>query len=134
MIKLDLQSRLPIYEQLRSKIIELVMLGQLGADDQLPSVRSFARELGVNPNTVQKAYQELERDKIIYSVAGRGSYINPEIHQSGQLNQAYIQKIKQTVKQAKNCGIPLQQALGAVQEVYEEGNSRDQSDRPDKTI
>jgi GntR family transcriptional regulator len=121
LIKLDLQSRLPIYEQLRSKIIELVMLGELGPDDQLPSVRAFARDLGVNPNTVQKAYQELERDKIIYSVAGRGSYINPEIDKQGELQQSYLARVRQAAAQAKSCGIGEERVVDAVREVYKEG-------------
>lgn len=125
LIKLDLQSRLPIYEQLRSKIIELALLGELKPDDQLPSVRSFARELGVNPNTVQKAYQELERDRIIYSVAGRGSYINPEIDLGQQLGNTYVQKIRQAAKQAKSCGVMEERAVDAVREAYKEGDNHD---------
>lgn len=127
MIKLDLQSRLPIYEQLKSKIIELVMLGQLTPDDQLPSVRTFARDLGVNPNTVQKAYQELEREGIIYSVAGRGSYINPEIDVQNQLQQGHLKKIKQAASQAKSCGITKERVIDAVEDVYKEGDSHDPS-------
>ena len=121
MFKLDLQSRLPIYEQLKSKIIELVMLGELAPDAQLPSVRSFARELGVNPTTVQKAYQDLEREKIIYSVAGRGSYISPDIDINAQLGETYIRKISQAAAQAKNCGIQEERAVDAVREVYKKG-------------
>lgn len=125
MIKLDLQSRLPIYEQLKGKITELVMLGELKPDEQLPSVRSFARELGVNPNTVQKAYQDLERDKIIYSVAGRGSYISPEIDLTGQLQEVYIKEIRKATVQAKMCGIDKQRVISAVDEVYKEGEHHD---------
>lgn len=75
MFDLDLQSRTPIYEQLYKKTIELIIKGVLKENEQLPSVRSLAKEIGVNPNTVAKAYQELERNKIIYSVSGRGSFI-----------------------------------------------------------
>lgn len=125
MFKLDLQSRLPIYEQLKSRIVELVMLGELGPDDQLPSVRSLARDLGVNPNTVQKAYQELERERIVYSVAGRGSYINPELDLSEQLKEDYIKKIKQATRQAKSCGIEEDRVVEAVHQVYKEGNEHD---------
>lgn len=75
MFDLDLQSRMPIYEQLYKKTIELIIKGVLKENEQLPSVRSLAKEIGVNPNTVAKAYQELERNKIIYSVSGRGSFI-----------------------------------------------------------
>ena len=69
MLQLDLQSRQPIYEQLILRLTELISLGVLEADTQLPSVRTLARDLGVNPNTVQKAYQELERRGITYSVS-----------------------------------------------------------------
>ena len=64
MIILDVQDRRPIYEQLKTKITELVLMEVYPPQMQLPSVRSLARELGVNPNTVQKAYQELEREKV----------------------------------------------------------------------
>ncbi len=74
MFDIDLQSRTPIYEQLYKKIIELIIKKQLRANDKLPSVRELAKELGVNPNTIAKAYQQLESNGIIYSLAGRGSF------------------------------------------------------------
>ena len=61
MFILDLKSRVPIYEQLKAKTLELIMAGVLCQDSQLPSVRSLARDLGVNPNTIQKAYQDMEK-------------------------------------------------------------------------
>ena len=76
MFDLDLQSRTPIYEQLYKKTVELIIKGVLKENEQLPSVRSLAKDLSVNPNTVSKAYQELERNKIIYSVSGRGSFVS----------------------------------------------------------
>ncbi len=75
MFTIDLQSRIPIYEQLYKKIMSLVMKGVLKKGDQLPSVREMAKTLSVNPNTISKAYNELERDGIIYSLAGRGSFV-----------------------------------------------------------
>jgi len=75
MFDIDLMSRIPIYEQLYRKVIELILKGLLTEQDKLPSVRSLATQLGVNPNTVAKAYSLLERDGIIYSLAGRGSFI-----------------------------------------------------------
>ena len=134
MIKLDLQSRLPIYEQLKNKISELVMLGELKPDDQLPSVRSFARDLGVNPNTVQKAYQDLEREKIIYSVTGRGSYISPELDLDLQLRRQYLRKITQAAFQARQLGISEAQVINAVQEVYREESGNDRSNTADKNV
>ena len=81
MYNIDLQSRTPIYEQLYKKIIELILKKELMPNDKLPSVRELAKELGVNPNTVSKAFQLLERDRVIYSLAGRGSFVcnvNPD--------------------------------------------------------
>lgn len=75
MFTIDLTSRTPIYEQIYFKIIELVIKGSLKENDQISSVRNFAKESGINPNTVAKAYQELERNGIIYSLTGRGSFI-----------------------------------------------------------
>ena len=76
MYSIDLQSRIPIYEQLYKKVVELVLKGELKAGDKLPSVRELAKNLGVNPNTVSKAFQLLERDNVIYSLAGRGSFVS----------------------------------------------------------
>ena len=65
MFDLDLQSRTPIYEQIYKKTVELIIKGVLKENEQLPSVRSLAKDLSVNPNTVSKAYQELERNYIL---------------------------------------------------------------------
>ena len=89
MFSIDLTSRIPIYEQIRDKIIALIVSGTLAENDQLPSVRSLAKDTSVNPNTVAKAYQELERNGIIYSVPGRGSFISKpdsSVYQSSALS------------------------------------------------
>ena len=76
MYDIDFQSRTPLYEQIYKKIVELVMQKILAPHEQLPSVRALAKDLGVNPNTISKAYFQLENDKIIYSLAGRGSFVS----------------------------------------------------------
>ncbi|MBW4084378.1 GntR family transcriptional regulator [Paenibacillus sp. S150] len=75
MFELDVRSRKPIYEQLTGKVKELIMHGILRADEQLPSVRALSSQLTVNPNTIQKAYRELEREGYIYSLQGKGSFV-----------------------------------------------------------
>ena len=75
LITIDFRSRKLIYEQLIDNIKDLVMNAQLVKDDTLPSVRALAKELGINPNTIQKAYAELERQGVIASYPGRGSVI-----------------------------------------------------------
>ena len=80
MILLDYKDRRPIYEQVVEKLQDLMICGVLEQDSQLPSVRSLATDLSINPNTIQRAYAELERRGFIYSVKGRGS-IGYEFHQ-----------------------------------------------------
>lgn len=77
MFELDVRSRKPIYEQLTGKIKEMIMHGILQADEQLPPVRTLSSQLTVNPNTIQKAYRELEREGYIYSLPGKGSFVAP---------------------------------------------------------
>ena len=115
-----MQSRRPIYEQLVAGLSELVSLGVLGPDEQLPSVRTLARDLGVNPNTVQKAYQELERGGIVYSVAGRGSFISPGSAASEMLRGQALQKIQEAAGEGRRAGLSREQALAAVAAAYEE--------------
>ncbi|MBT2638276.1 MULTISPECIES: GntR family transcriptional regulator [unclassified Bacillus (in: firmicutes)] len=77
MFELDLRSRKPIYEQLVDKMKELIINEVLKPDEQLPSVRQMAQQLTINPNTIQKAYRELEVQGFIYSLKGKGSFVNP---------------------------------------------------------
>jgi len=77
-IRIDIRDRRPLYEQLVENIKELVRQGVFRKDDYLPSVRSLAGELGINPNTIQKAYSELERQGITMTISGRGSMICAE--------------------------------------------------------
>ena len=100
MIKLDLQSRVPLYEQLQEQIIRLSLMGVLEANEQLPSVRSLAREVGVNPSTVAKAYQELERQGIIYTISGRGSFVSPNVLSLQSPRQAALDEVFEALDKA----------------------------------
>ena len=91
--ELDLRSRLPIYEQLVEKLKEMIIREVLKPDDQLPSVRVLARQMTINPNTIQKAYAELEHQGYIYSVKGKGSFVSSTIPNSN------AEKIKQLEKE-----------------------------------
>ncbi|UII57746.1 GntR family transcriptional regulator [Cytobacillus spongiae] len=91
MFELDVRSRKPIYEQLVDKLKELIISEVLKQDEQLPSVRSLAQQITVNPNTIQKAYRELENQGYIYSVKGRGSFVSPT---SPKQNTEKIMKMK----------------------------------------
>jgi GntR family transcriptional regulator len=75
MFQLDVRSRKPIYEQLVDKIKELIINRILKPDEQLPSVRMLSSQLTVNPNTIQRAYRELENQGYIYSIKGKGNFV-----------------------------------------------------------
>lgn len=91
MFQLDMRSRVPIYEQLVQKLKELIIHEVFQADEQLPSVRALAQELTINPNTIQKAYRELEHQGYIYSVPGKGKYVAP---QADTTNNEKVKKMK----------------------------------------
>lgn len=114
MIKLDLQSRVPLYEQLQEQIICLSLMGVLEANEQLPSVRSLAREVGVNPNTVAKAYQELERQGIIYTISGRGSFVSPNVLSLQSPRQAALDEVFEALDKALSRGIAPEEVLEQV--------------------
>lgn len=78
MLGLMLNNRQPIHEQLTDGITKLVLSGVLEPGDALPSVREFATELAINPNTVQKAFTELDRNGVSYSVNGKGRFVTED--------------------------------------------------------
>lgn len=91
MFKIDLKNRKPIYEQVIENFKRLIISGELSEGTRVPSIRDMAKELGVNPNTVQKAYRELEGQKYFYTVIGQGSFIAspPESATSAEVTALY---------------------------------------------
>ncbi len=118
MFTLDYKSRLPIYEQLYKSITRMAALGALDEGEPLPSVRALAQELGVNPNTVQKAYQMLEHDGIISSVPGKGSFISQGGSALSQQREIALEKLEEAAKAAADCGIPKDEAMEHVNNQY----------------
>ena len=76
MIVLDYRDSRPLYQQVKDSLRRMMLTGLLEPDEKLPSVRSLATQLAINPNTIQRAYAELEAEGCIYSVAGRGSFVS----------------------------------------------------------
>lgn len=105
MILLDYKDRRPIYEQIVEKLKDLMICGVLEQDSQLPSVRSLATDLSINPNTIQRAYGELERRGFIYSVKGRGSFV-ADINSIRALKNSELRKeLAKWLEEAKRAGI-----------------------------
>ena len=86
MIQLNYRDSKPIYEQIKEGLRRLIVMNSLAADEKLPSVREFASNLAINPNTIQRAYHDLESEGYIYTVAGKGSFVakRQEVYDSRQ--------------------------------------------------
>lgn len=124
-IQVDPYSGVPIYEQLILSVSALVATGEAQSDEKLPSVRQLARELGVNPNTVQRAYTELERQGVVKSAAGRGSFIGDANEAINAALTLQLSGVKEVLARARKNGLPKQAVLTLVESVYrqEEGSS-----------
>lgn len=120
MISIDLTDRRPIYEQLKENVVRLTMLGVLSPDEQLPSVRTLAKQLAVNPNTVQKAYQDLEREGFIYSSPGRGSFISAGVSESKRLKEEARESLQKACIQCRLVNIARDEAAEILNSAYQE--------------
>lgn len=96
MFQINLRSPQSIYEQIVGNIKELIVRGVLEEDSELPSIRELSRSLTVNPNTVQKAFKELEREGFIYKVKGRGTFVSPR-HET-KIDPAAVKKISADIR------------------------------------
>ncbi|MDE5763457.1 MAG: GntR family transcriptional regulator [Ruminococcus sp.] len=122
MFSIDLTSRTPIYEQIYNKIVELVISGHLTENSQLPSVRTLAKDTGVNPNTVAKAYQELERQGVIYSVPGRGSFIAKQDNKA--FTEPALKDFDDATVSAMKCGISSDTLKRHIDDIFTKGDSK----------
>ena len=107
MISLDYRDSRPLYQQVKDNLRRMMLTGLLPPDEKLPSVRSLATQLAINPNTIQRAYRELEADGYILSVAGKGSFV-------AQVDQLAEQQKKQAVDAFRAAAQKLRQ-LGLTQ-------------------
>ena len=120
MIVIDKQSRIPVYEQVITRFEKLIVSGVLSEGDQIPSVRSLALSLAVNPNTIQKAYLELENAGITKSVAGIGRFVSENAKERiEQRGFAKIQELRDTVAHFHARGIDKQTVLDIINSIYE---------------
>lgn len=121
MFVLDYRSKLPIYEQLQTQMLKLIVGGVLKENDQLPAVRTLAMELGVNPNTVQKAYAECERVGMIVSVTGKGSFVsNPATSMQLYMKEKF-KELKTLIQESIEYGLDPNIIINAVTAWCEKG-------------
>jgi GntR family transcriptional regulator len=118
MIQLDYKDRRPLYEQVTERFQELILNGVLQPDQKIPSVRSMAMELSVTPNTIQRAYSELEKSGYIYTVTGRGNFVSSGTALLDIHRKKILSDVKSAVLKAKSSGISREEVLETVELLY----------------
>lgn len=114
MFSLDYRDGRPIYIQVKESLYHLMLSGALQQNDQLPSVRSLASSLALNPNTISRAYEALEKENLIYTVQGKGSFVAPIAHLTQQRSNELLKRFDDLVVDLEKLGISkelLQQRL-----------------------
>lgn len=122
MIMIDYKDSRPIYEQIINKLQELMVLGVWEEDAQMPSVRSLALELSINPNTIQRAYTELERRGFIYSVKGKGSFVGNILKIREAKKQEISQSMQKLARDARNLGVTRAEFIECAASQYSEAS------------
>lgn len=119
MILIDYKDRRPIYEQIVDKVEELIIKGVLKPDSQMPSVRALSVELSINPNTIQKAYAELERRGFLYSVKGKGSFVSFQESILEEKSRKIKEEITKNIEEAKLLHIQEDELVALVKAAYQ---------------
>lgn len=120
MLEIDKMSRTPIYEQIIKRLELLILTDVLGPNSPLPSVRSLSQELSVNPNTLQKAYSELELRGICYSVPGTGRFISDnakELLIKGKRKN--LEQFSRIVEELKLAGVCRKELNMLIDKIYD---------------
>ena len=123
MFQLDLKSRKSIYEQVVDNVKEMIITGVLPSEARLPSVREMSKTLTVNPNTVQKAYRELEHQGYIYTVAGLGCFVT--VRDEQEIDKKRVEQIMEElvslIRELMFLGVSPGEIRKKIDEIYAEG-------------
>ena len=122
MYQIDLMSREPVYEQIINQTEKFILTGVLAPGERMPSVRNLSVEISVNPNTIQKAFGELDRRGIIFSVPGKGSFVSEKAREALEAAQRNnIPELRKEIAELKLAGISKTEVIKVVNEVYDDG-------------
>ena len=111
MIQLNYRDVRPFYVQIKDEIRRMVIAGAVEADEKLPSVRELAASLTINPNTIQRAYRELEQEGYIYRLQGKGTYASPQIKVQDKRVEKLRLQYEQVVSELLYLNISRQELL-----------------------
>ena len=127
MIQLNYRDAKPIYEQIKDGLRRLVVSGAVKKDEKLPSVRELATSLSINPNTIQKAYRELEQERYIYTIAGKGSYAAERADVVSGRNMELMKEFDEIVKELLYLCDDKEILIQRIEELAKGGPNHDRS-------
>ncbi len=127
MIKLNYRDAKPIYEQVKDDLRRLMITGAIREGEQIPSVREMAVRLSINPNTIQKAYHDLEQEGYIYMISGKGSFAAPLGEVSAGRKREVASMFEEVVRELLSLGCSPEELKSWIQELAEGGDRDDQS-------
>lgn len=119
MIRLNYRDVRPIYEQIEDSFKKIILSGAMEDDEKLPSVRTLAGDLSINPNTIQRAYNELEVAGYIYSIPGKGSFVS----RRSEMKNARIAEIKEEIRSLVRELRDLSASENEIEELFMEGKN-----------
>lgn len=121
MFQIDLMSKVPVYEQIVNQVEKFILLGILKPDDKIPSVRQLSAELSINPNTIQKAFAELDRRGVIYAVNGKGNFVSDRAKKALETSKRLeLEKVRQDIHEFALAGVSKEELYSLIDEVYTE--------------
>lgn len=129
MFALDYRDSKPIYLQVRDSLYQLMLSGALVQGEQLPSVRSLASSLAINPNTISRAYELLEREKLIYTVQGKGCFVAPLGQLSLRRKDELLEDFDRLCKELYSVGASAEELILRVQGENEGTNSQEKGEQ-----
>lgn len=116
MIHLNYRDSRPIYEQIRDGLRKLIVTGAIATDEKLPSVRALASQLAINPNTIQRAYNELEKEGYTYTVPGKGSFACADVAGDDTRKQTLMKKVREFLMELRYLGVSEEELLTLLKE------------------
>jgi GntR family transcriptional regulator len=120
LVTLDNRDLRPLYLQIMDEVRRAIVVGKLKPEDPLPSVRDLASELAINPRTVSQAYQELEREGVVYVKRGQGTFIAPIRKNSRERENLARAVAKRTLLEARRSGLDVDELIATIREVADE--------------
>ena len=120
MININTRDPRPIYVQIKEGLCRLIHSGVLATGERLPSVRELAGQLAINPNTIQRAYRELELEGFIYSMTGKGSFVAPLAQVDDGRKQAKLEEFRAAAQELLHLGTPMEELVQLLNRLEQE--------------